>query len=205
MSSQSHNTRISVPKAHCCRSSWAELVQVRAARAVHDAATAAPAPPAHRRRRRKDQLLRHRSGRHLCCAVAATITSHSCAAEVNVSKLCRDGRFHHLTPPRGHQRPVAVGRDAANLRTSGPMGVTGMPRLSTHSRKSGGTQTLTSWPSAFKCGASATTGWTSPRDPIAEDSYCGLDILKSGGDRSVNLDPHGRHLPRTDQCLKALL
>jgi hypothetical protein len=123
MSSQSHNTRISVPKARRCRSSWAELVQVRAARAVHDAATAAP--PAHRRRRRKDQLLRHRSGRHLCCAVAATITSHCCAAEVNVSKLCRDGRFHHLTPPRGHQRRLRLrGRrtrrsELAHLRTDG--------------------------------------------------------------------------------------
>ena len=43
-------------------------------------------------------------------------------------------------------------------RSSGPIGVTGMPMPSIHSRKSGGTHKRTSCPSAFNCAASATSG-----------------------------------------------
>ncbi len=59
---------------------------------------------------------------------------------------------------------------SAALRTSGPMGVTGMPRLSIQSRKSGGTDRRTSWPRDLNCNASATSGWTSPRDPMVDSS-----------------------------------
>ena len=55
-------------------------------------------------------------------------------------------------------------------RSSGPIGVTGMPRPSIQSRKSGGTHRRTSWPSALNSNASATSGWTSPRDPIVDSS-----------------------------------
>ena len=50
------------------------------------------------------------------------------------------------------------------------MGETGNPRLSIHSRKSGGTQKRASWPRALSCNARATSGWTSPREPIVESS-----------------------------------
>jgi hypothetical protein len=56
-----------------------------------------------------------------------------CAAAVTRLKLRRDRRFGHLTPLVGRWRwcgSVPIGVDAANLRTSGPIGVTGMPRLS---------------------------------------------------------------------------
>jgi hypothetical protein len=52
-----------------------------------------------------------------------------------------------LTPLPGGRRArrcAAAGREAANERTSGPIGVTAMPRPSIQSRKSGGTQTRTS-------------------------------------------------------------
>src|SRR5687767_15971790 len=39
---------------------------------------------------------------------------------------------------------IAGGRAAANARTSGPIGITGIPRLSIQSRKSGGTHRRTS-------------------------------------------------------------
>src|SRR5215470_20267848 len=50
------------------------------------------------------------------------------------------------------------------------MHVTRTPRRSIHSRKSGGTHIRTSWPRSRNATASATSGWTSPRDPIVDSS-----------------------------------
>src|SRR5579872_423758 len=65
---------------------------------------------------------------------------------------------------------AADGLGAAVWRTSGPTGTNGIPRVSIHSRKSGGAQIRTSWPSSINCNANATIGWTSPRDPIVDSS-----------------------------------
>lgn len=55
-------------------------------------------------------------------------------------------------------------------RTSGPLGVTGNPKSSIQSWKSGGTHKRTSWSRAFSCNPSATNGWTSPHEPIVDNS-----------------------------------
>ena len=55
-------------------------------------------------------------------------------------------------------------------RSAGPIGVTGIPRLAIQSWKSGGTHRRISWPSALSASASATSGWTSPLDPIVDSS-----------------------------------
>ena len=86
---------------------------------------------------RNPQHLRHRSGSHLWRG-SATITSHSCAAEVNASNCAATVAsiiWRRCAAVSGVCGCVPVGRDAANLRTSGPMGVTGMPGLSTHAAK----------------------------------------------------------------------
>jgi hypothetical protein len=58
----------------------------------------------------------------------------------------------------GWVRSADVGLPFAVERTSGPMGVTGIPGLSIQSRKSGGMHKWTFWPRAFNCSASATSG-----------------------------------------------
>ena len=107
---------------------------------------------------------------------------------------------------------MAGGLEAVALRNSGPMGVTGMPTLSIQSWKSGGTHRWTSRPSAFNCDASATNGWTSPRDPIVDGStrmrlplVAGLhkktlDMFFEGTDRS-GIDDHYDTAPAARDAL----
>jgi hypothetical protein len=65
---------------------------------------------------------------------------------------------------------AAVGLGFPVQRSSGPTGVNGIPMPSIQSPKSGGAHIRTSCPTARNCSASATTGWTSPRDPIVDNS-----------------------------------
>jgi hypothetical protein len=88
---------------------------------VHDAATAAP--PAHRRRTGKESPTSPPPiGPPPVARCLRTITSHSCAAEVNLSNLlsrplpCSDAAAGPVSSGCGC---VAAGRDAANLRTDG--------------------------------------------------------------------------------------
>jgi hypothetical protein len=77
-------------------------------------------------------------------------------------------------------------------RSSGPMGVTGIPSPSIHSRKSGGTHSRTSLPSSLSSRASATSGWTSPRDPMVESST----RMGSSSGRGPGVVPAGVGRPR---------
>jgi hypothetical protein len=111
----------------------------------------------------------------ICRAVAATMMSQPCAAWPMVSNCvatvpstsCRrcsgDGGA-------GGRDWGADGLEAIAWRTAGPMGMTSKPRLAIHSLKSGGTHKRASCPSALSCDASATSGWTSPRDPIVDSN-----------------------------------
>jgi hypothetical protein len=82
-------------------------------------------------------------GAAIWSAVAPTMTSQSRAAAVIVSNWVA------TVPSTIRRRCSGVGRAADGLalpveRSSGPMGTTGIPRLSVQSRKSGGTHRRTS-------------------------------------------------------------
>lgn len=107
----------------------------------------------------------------ICRAVAPTMTSQPRAAAVTVSNCAptvSSAIWCRLSADGGDAG--TGGLAAVSVRSSGPMGVTERPSPSIHARKSGGTHRWTSCPSALSSIASATSGCTSPRDPIVDSS-----------------------------------
>jgi hypothetical protein len=106
-----------------------------------------------------------------CSAVAATMTSQPCAASpITQNCVATVVAIRSRTCSGEGRGDGPAGRAAIAWRTSGPSGVTATPKPSIHSRKSGGTHSRTSCPSVFDCSARATSGWTSPRDPIVDSN-----------------------------------
>jgi hypothetical protein len=104
----------------------------------------------------------------ICSAVAPTSTSQPRAAAATVSNCAAT-----VASASSRRRSGVIGSggpEAVRVRSSGPIGVTVKPSPSIHSRKSGGTQRCTPAPSDLKAAASATSGCTSPRDPIVESN-----------------------------------
>ena len=114
-------------------------------------------------------MLSATEGAAICRAVAPTIAWQPWATAAIVSNCVA------TVPAIIWRRCSGVGKAVEGLalavgRSVGPMGVTAMPWPSTQSRKSGGTQRWTCCPSDCSCNARATSGWTSPCDPIVESS-----------------------------------